>query len=241
MNNWNIHCNMKLFKNFNILKFIFIVLIYASLMIGFWLILKHFKLNDIETLRAICTNNFLGYFLFVALQVIQVVFLPINGIVFTIPAIIIFGSVKGFFVSYVGLILGSIAMFFVGRFGGIKLLNLLIGKEKAKKCTKMLGKGKFLFPIFMIVGLLPDDLLIASAGVSNIKFSYFIIVVLITRAIDLAFTCFVGIYALKSTVGIVILSIFFITIAITSLILTRNQDKLENWFVSTLAKKNKGS
>ena len=168
------------------------------------------------------------------------VFLPVSGIIFTIPAIIIFGSVNGFFVSYIGLILGSIAMFFIGRFGGIKLLKLLIGEEKAKKCTKMLGKGKFLFPIFMLIGLFPDDLLIASAGVSNIKFSYFFIVILITRAIDLAFTCFVGIYALKSPIGIVLLSIFFVGTAICSLILTKKQDKLENWFINALAKKNKG-
>ncbi len=232
---------MKLFRNVNILKSIFILLLYAGLMLGFWFILKHFKLNNIETLREICSNSFLGYFVFILLQIIQVVFLPVSGIIFTIPAIIIFGSVKGFLVSYIGLILGSIAMFFIGRFGGIKLLKLLIGEEKAKKCAKMLGKGKFLFPILMIVGLFPDDLLIASAGVSNIKFSYFFIVVLITRAIDLAFTCFVGIYALKSPIGIVLLSIFFIILAICSFILTKKQDKLESWFVNSLAKKNKGT
>lgn len=128
-------------------------------------------------------------------------------------------------------------MFFIGRFGGIKVLNLLMGEAKAKKCAKMLGKGKFLFPIFMLIGLFPDDLLIVGAGVSNIKFSYFFIVVLITRAIDLAFTCFVGIYALKSPIGITLLILFFVFASILSLILTKKHDKLENWFVHAVAKK----
>ena len=84
---------MKSLKNSNLLKSLSIILLYISLMLVFWLVLKHFKLNNIETLREICTNNFLGYILFIILQIIQVVFLPVSGIIFTIPAIIIFGSV----------------------------------------------------------------------------------------------------------------------------------------------------
>ena len=99
-----------------------------------------------------------------------------------------------------------------------------------------LGKGKFLLPLFLLIAIFPDDVLCVSAGLSNIKFSYFLIVILITRAIDLVFTCFVGSVAVKSTVGIICIVLFVIVGLILSLILTKKQSQIENWFVKTFSK-----
>lgn len=230
---------MKNEKRKSVFKSVLLIVVYLILMLVVWLILKMFKLDNINTLREICSDGIVGQLIFIILQVIQVVFLPLNSIIFTIPAIIIFGPLKAFFVSYVGLILGSIVMFFIGRSGGIKIMNMLVGKDKANYYANVLGKGKFLFPIFMLIAIFPDDILCVSAGLSNIKFSYFLCVILITRAIDLACTCFIGTYAVKSPIGIVFLTLFLIVAIILAVILTKKQEKVENWFVKTLSKNKK--
>lgn len=224
-------------KHKSLIKTLFVIGIYIAIIVITWSLLKYFKLNNITTLKHICNNSFLGHLVFVLLQVIQVVFLPINSIIFIIPAIIIFGPAKAFVISYIGLIIGSIIMFFIGRFGGIGILKWIVGDEKAYKYKKILGKGKFILPIFMLLAIFPDDLLCVSAGMSDIDFGYFLLVILATRAIDLACTCFIGTHAVKSPLGIALLVIFIIIAIILSITLTKKQDKLENWAIKTFSRK----
>ena len=96
-----------------------------------------------------CNGSFVGYIIFILLQIIQVVFLPINGIIFTIPAIIIYGPTKSFLLCFVGIMLGSIAMFYIGKFGGCKILKWIVGDKAANKYIQSLAKGKYLLPIFI--------------------------------------------------------------------------------------------
>ena len=220
----------------NILKLFIVITIYISIIILAWITLKYYKLNNISTIRDLCNNNAYGYIIFILLQIFQVVFLPINSIIFVIPAIIVFGAIKAFVLCYVGLIIGSIIMFFIGRIGGIKILSWIVGKDKALKYKFVLGKGKFMLPIFMLLAIIPDDLLCVSAGLSNIDFGYFLLVILATRGIDLACTCFIGIHAIKSTIGIICLFIFVTIAVILSLILTKRQDQLESWIIKTFTK-----
>ena len=220
----------------NILKLFIVITIYISIIILAWITLKYYKLNNISTIRDLCNKNAYGYIIFILLQIFQVVFLPINSIIFVIPAIIVFGAIKAFVLCYVGLIIGSIIMFFIGRIGGIKILSWIVGKDKALKYKFVLGKGKFMLPIFMLLAIIPDDLLCVSAGLSNIDFGYFLLVILATRGIDLACTCFIGIHAIKSTIGIICLFIFVTIAVILSLILTKRQDQLESWIIKTFTK-----
>ena len=224
-------------KHKNILKLAIVITIYISVIIISWTILKHYKLNNISTIRDICNSSPYGYIVFISLQIFQVIFLPINSIIFTIPAIIVLGTVKAFVLWYIGLILGSIIMFIIGRFGGIKILSCIIGKEKATKYKYILGKGKFMLPIFMLLAIIPDDLLCVSAGMSNIDFGYFLLVILATRGIDLACTCFIGIHAIKSPIGVVLLVLSIAIAIIISLVLTKKQADLETWIIQTFAKK----
>lgn len=223
-------------KTKSILKTIIVISIYIAVIAIVWGLLKRFKLNSVTTLRKICNNSIWGYIIFILLQIIQVIFLPLNNIIFTIPAIVIFGPVKAFVLCYVGLVLGSIAIFLICRWGGIGVLKWIAGEEKAIKYTTILGKGKFMFPIFMLLAIIPDDILCACAGLSNIEFNYFFFVILCTRAIDLACTCFIGTHVVKSPLGIALLTVFLIIAIIISTILTKNQEKVENFLVKVFSK-----
>ena len=125
----------------SILKTILMVVVLVSIFIGAYFLLKAFGLDDIETLRQIANKGFWGAFIYVLLQVFQVVFIPINTTIFTIPAIILFGPVKAFIISWIGCTLGSICMFTIARLCGIKVLKWIVGEEKAIKYADLLKKA----------------------------------------------------------------------------------------------------
>lgn len=221
-----------------ILKTFGLVFILAGVMLAAYFILKACGLNDIETLRQIVNQGVLGYIIYVLLQIIQVIFIPINTTMFTIPAIILFGPVKAFIISWIGCAIGSIIMFVIARFWGVKVLKWIVGEEKAVKYANLLGRGKYLLPIFLTVPIFPDDIICASAGLGKINFVYFCAVVIITRAIDTACTCFIGAELIKSPLGIAILAIFVVAMCIVAWFVTKNQDKIDNWFINKFSKKN---
>lgn len=222
-----------------ILKLILLIVIIVSVCVGAYFILKAFGLNDIEKLREIVNGNKWGTVIYILLQAFQVVFIPLSTALFTVPAIILFGPTKAFLISWVGIVLGSIIMFFIGRGCGDKVLGWIVGKDKIEKYVKLLGKGNLLLPILLLIPIFPDDIICASAGVAKTNNLYFIITIIITRCIDTACTCFIGGSLLQTPWGIALLAIFTIAMAILSVFLVKKQEKIENWIVKTFTKKNK--
>ena len=222
-----------------IFKTVLLVVILASICIGTYFILRAFNLDDIETLREIVNRGVLGVIVYILLQIVQVIFIPINTTIFTVPAIILFGPVKAFLVSWIGCALGSICMFLIARFCGNKVLSWIVGEEKANKYAGVLGKGKYLLPIFLLIPIFPDDIMCASAGIAKINFLYFCVVVFVTRCIDTACTCFIGASLIHSPIGIAFLVIFIVGMLVLSIWLTKNQEKVENWFIKIFTKKKK--
>lgn len=220
-----------------IIRSIVLALIICAVCTGVYFLLKAFGLDNLETLKKIVNQGIWGVLIFILLQIVQVIFIPINTTIFTVPAIILFGPTKAFFVSWVGCTLGSIIMFVLARYGGIKLLKWLVGEDKANKYSSVLGKGKFLLPLFLLIPIFPDDIMCASAGISNINPIYFCVVVAITRCIDTACTCFIGASLIKSPIGITILCVFVAIMFVLSILLTKYRDKVENWFIRVFTKK----
>ncbi|MCM1224727.1 MAG: VTT domain-containing protein, partial [Lachnospiraceae bacterium] len=184
-----------------ILKTLLLIAIISAICVGAYFLLKAFELDDLETLREIVNKGWWGAVIYVLLQIIQVIFIPINTTIFTAPAIVLFGATKAFIISWIGCTLGSIIMFLVARYGGGRLLKWIVGEEKSKKYVEVLAKGKYLLPILLLIPIFPDDIMCASAGIGKINIVYFCIVITITRCIDTACTCFIGAELIKSPIG----------------------------------------
>lgn len=222
-----------------ILKTFFLIVIISAICVGAYFLLKAFGLNNLETLREIVNKGLWGAIIYVLLQIIQVIFIPINTTIFTAPAIVLFGATKAFIISWIGCTLGSIAMFLIAKYGGGKLLKWIVGEEKAKKYVDVLAKGKYLLPILLLIPIFPDDIMCASAGIGKINTLYFCVVITVTRCIDTACTCFIGAALIKSPVGISLLCIFVVVMIVLSIWLTKNQEKVENWFINIFSKEKK--
>lgn len=114
---------------------------------------------------------------FIMLQVLQVVIFFIPGEVVQIAGGYIFGPIIGGAASFTGIMLGSMIGYFVSKALGKKYINGLIEKNNLTKLKRILDAGSnniAVFIIYFIPGI-PKDILVYVAGISNVRFTDFII------------------------------------------------------------------
>jgi len=150
--------------------------------------------SDIALIRNfILSTGIWGRFVFVAVQVAQVVFLPVPGVIINLTGVALYGPWQGFLLSFTGTMIGSLIAFSVGKVFGKKLVSWIVGKEDADKYRKLFDKkGRFIFILMLIFPIFPDDMLCMVAGVTTMSYGYFFLAVLLTRPWGLAATCFLG-------------------------------------------------
>ncbi len=167
--------------------------------------------------------------LYILLQFLQVIVLPIPSIVSTIAGIALFGAVKTLIYSFLGIILGSFLAFFIGRKLGNKAVSWMVGKEKLDKWQKKLkGKDNLFLSLMFLLPLFPDDILCFLAGLSTMSWGYFTIIILISRILALSATCFsVDFIPFTTWWGITLWCVLAICITLIFIIIYKNFDKIQ--------------
>jgi uncharacterized membrane protein YdjX (TVP38/TMEM64 family) len=150
------------------------------------LIFKHFGITELtreQIQEYISSTGAIAPLVFILASFLQVTFVPIPSTVTILAGCFMFGAPLAFVFSYVGIMLGALLAFALGRLIGRPYLVWVAGsKEEADSwIAKLKGRENvflffaFLFPLF------PDDLLCSVAGMLPVKFSTFTIMQLITR------------------------------------------------------------
>lgn len=221
-------------------KILLITLIIIILSTCCCILVNALGLDNMSKLQTIVNNGFTGAIIYILLLILQVVFIPINSLMLIVPAILLFGALKAFLLSMVALVVGSAISYYLGKIFGISLISWIMGKDRAISLQKKLGNnGKFLLPIFFLIPIFPDEVMCMLAGLSKINFIYFIIVIIITRAIDLASTCFIGAiipfrgWWLLLWAGILVLLVLLTTY------FTKHHDKLQQKIETLVARRTK--
>lgn len=166
----------------------------------------------------------------VALQTFQVVFIPISNSIISAPMAVVFNNElwKVFLSSWLGIEIGTIILYFLGRYGGTKILNFLLGdKEKTEKCKNFMKKGKAFYPIGMLIFILPDDILTTLAGTSKYNFWYVLVVSFITRGICVATTVYGFGYATKYPFLWAVLGVFLALVVLFTILYFKHTLKKE--------------
>lgn len=144
------------------------------------------KIDSVEDLREFISHY--GIFaipVFLLLQILQVVILPIPGIVAIGAGVALFGAFWGGLYSFIGITLGSLIAFFVGRKFGYKAANWLVGEKTLNKAVRSVsGKDKVVLTVMFILPFFPDDVLCFVAGLSSMSKVYFFVMIIITRIIS---------------------------------------------------------
>lgn len=134
-----------------------------------------------------------GIITFLVLTVLQVVILPIPAAVTILIGVAIYGPLVSFLLSLAGTYIGSVICFALGKSFGKKLVAWMVGKESAEKYAKMLNdKGRWVFVIMLLFPFFPDDTLCLVAGTTSMSWKFFLLSMLVTRPIMVAFMSFFG-------------------------------------------------
>jgi len=114
---------------------------------------------------------------FILLQILQVVIFIIPGSVFTISGGYVFGVILGTIYSLIGIMIGSIFVFYVSRKFGRPFVEKIINPKELEHFDVFFKKrGKIaLFATRLIPILFPTDVVSFSAGMTPIKFKDYIL------------------------------------------------------------------
>lgn len=140
--------------------------------------------------------GWLGYIIYIFIQVIMTTllcFVPATTFTFALLSVQIFGTTTGLMLSIIGCWLSSMVMFIVGKYGGTKLVDWLVGKEDRIKAQKLVSdRATVLVPVMLACPFFPDDAICMVSGMTKMKFGYFSIMALLTRSIGITLTALLG-------------------------------------------------
>lgn len=143
--------------------------------------------------------NKLGWFGYIAYILLQVIittifcFVPATTFTFTLLSVRIFGTITGLILSIIGCFVSSLVMFIVGRFGGVKVVDWLVGKEDREKAQNLVSdRATVLVPVMLACPFFPDDAVVMATGMTSMNFWYFMPMCLITRSLGITGTALLG-------------------------------------------------
>jgi uncharacterized membrane protein YdjX (TVP38/TMEM64 family) len=120
---------------------------------------------------------------FVAVQAVQVIVFVIPGEVPQIAGGYLFGIWAGTLLSITGIIAGSAVSFFLSRMLGVPFVRALFPREQVEKIEKLLAspRSKTVFFLLFVIPGVPKDVLCYVAGLSPMRFPFFLLASLIGR------------------------------------------------------------
>lgn len=168
---------------------------------------------------------------YIVLQYLQVILLPIPSVVSTVAGVALFGPFKTMLFSLLGILPASVTAFFIGRKLGNKAVSWIVGEETLNKWqNKLKGKDNLLLTIMFVLPMFPDDVLCFIAGLSSMSTKYFLIMILISRVLAIAGTCYsFEFIPLNTWWGLLIWGIFIVAIVAAFILVYKNMDRLQTW------------
>lgn len=141
--------------------------------------------KDINALRGLVGNSvILGPIVFILLQILQVVIPIIPGGVSSAAGVLIFGPYLGFVYNYVGISIGSVIIFLLGRrYGKPFILSMISDKTYDKYIGWLDNQSRFekLFALAIFLPVAPDDALCLMAGLTNMTVKKFTLIILLVK------------------------------------------------------------
>lgn len=151
-------------------------------------------LKDPERTRAVVQNQGRWAWLsMIVLQAVQVIVAPLPGNVAAIGSGYIFGFGLGFLLCRIGVIIGSIGAFLLGRLFGRRLLRLFVREELMNRFDAfVVRQGPFYLFLLMFIPNPTGDWLYYLAGATAIPLPVFALLTLIGRAPSNLIECYIG-------------------------------------------------
>ena len=145
--------------------------------------------KDLDSLRGLVGDSIIsGPIIFILIQILQVVIPIIPGGISTAAGVLIFGPYAGFIYNYVGICIGSIIIFLLGRrYGKPFILSMISDKTYNKYIGWLDNQNRFekLFALAIFLPVAPDDALCLMAGLTNMSVKRYTLIILIAKPLSI--------------------------------------------------------
>ncbi|EMF0230730.1 TVP38/TMEM64 family protein [Enterococcus hirae] len=145
--------------------------------------------KDLNSLRGLVGDSIiLGPIIFILIQILQVVIPIIPGGISTAAGVLIFGPYAGFIYNYVGICIGSIIIFLLGRWYGKPFILSMVSDKTYNKYVGWLdNQNRFekLFALAIFLPVAPDDALCLMAGLTNISVKKYTWIILLAKPLSI--------------------------------------------------------
>src|SRR5690554_147222 len=169
-------------------------------------------------------GNF-GKFIYVVINFLQTTLIPITNIPTIFAGTYVYGPFDAANLAIIGVLVGSVVSFYIGRIFGTKLLIWILGEQKLNKYLEMMkGRENVVFFLTMLLPGFPDDIICMVAGITPMRFRFFAITLLITRTLPIYLTAYgASVIPLDSVWG------WVVWISIYVIVFYAGQKILRNW------------
>lgn len=143
--------------------------------------------------------KFESIFIYIGIQVLQIVISIIPGQAFQFAAGYLYGFIPGLIFSIIGAFLGTTVSFFLAKILGKDAVHLFFGEEKTNYFIERLNSKRaylIVFLLYLIPGL-PKDIVSYAAGVSEMKFKAFMAFSMAGRVFGMSGSLLIGAFYFK--------------------------------------------
>ncbi|MEA4988862.1 MAG: VTT domain-containing protein [Anaerovorax sp.] len=177
------------------LTLLLVIVLGVPLILYFWFpdFLNRFKTQE-EINAFLSQYHTAGIFIYIGLQIMQIIICIIPGQMLQFAAGYAYYFWIGFFLSIIGIGLGTVITFYLARILGKNAMHVLFGEKKINHFIEMLNSKRaymVIFILYVIPGF-PKDLITYAAGVSEIKLKPYLILSLVGRTPALMATIMIG-------------------------------------------------
>lgn len=141
--------------------------------------------DDLQSLQEfVSQKTFWAPLIFVLIQILQVVIPIIPGGISLAAGVLLFGPLEGFLYNYIGICIGSLILFWLGRQYGRPLVLRLVNEKTYYKYIHWLDNQKRfdrLFTLAIFFPIAPDDALCLMASLTKISFKKFTWIILLAK------------------------------------------------------------
>ncbi len=131
---------------------------------------------------------------FIALCAVSLIFAPLSGSSLFIVGGTLFGKQNAFLLSYIASIIGCSANFWISRKFGRKIAQRFIGKTNLDDLDKFINRLKSRRSILYMIITMPlsQDIVSYAIGLTKIKYTYFLIALILSSTIVVSGYVYIG-------------------------------------------------
>lgn len=180
-----------------ITNLLLLVLVLVAVSLAFLFILESFDIISHEDGLKFNTELFIsfkgtwyGWLVIILVQIVATTllcFIPGVALAFLVLIDALYPiKWQAFIVSFIAVMSSSLIMYLVGKYGGYKICEKILGEKDCKKAADLLKhKTTVYFPIMMMFPMFPDDALVMLAGTFKMSLVWFIPSIVIGRGIGI--------------------------------------------------------